>query len=414
MTPYWRDELQTLAAIESPDGCAISFYFQPATPQDRSQRRETIQVKDLVRDALKNLDRTGNHARARADLERILAIADQLHNNHSRAKAIFACAEHDLWKEYDLPPAVGKTTLHVNNRFHLTPIASAVIEVPRATIVLLDRENARILELELDQVTERETIHNELPRRGRSDGFRGYDGGHLERHVDNEAMRHFKEVAERLKGLRTAGQLQPLFVGCRAEVWAEVEPHLHTYVSDSLVSRVDLDPAATTDKIRDEVLLLLEEQRRNEVQGGIHEVLGEAQRNARGSVGLHHVLTSLERGEVQKLFLGRDFNAAIVECGHCGHLDTRRVPKCAVCAQDTREIEDGVRAVLGQALRNSAEIVYVRDDEEFRRAGNIAALLRFRADQNTPAKTATGEPAKVPSGEKVSPADEASGERRAG
>jgi peptide subunit release factor 1 (eRF1) len=393
MTPYWRDELQTLAAIESPEGCAISFYFQPETPEDRSHRREAIQVKDLVRDALKNFERTGNHAAARADLERILATADQLHNNHSRAKAIFACAEHNIWKEYDLPPALGKTTLHVNNRFHLTPIASAVIEVPRTTIVLLDRENARILELELDQVTERETFHDELPRRGRSDGFRGYDGGHLERHVDNEAMRHFKKVAERLKELHAAGQLQSLFVGCRAEVWAEVEPHLHTYVSDALVSRIDLDPSTTTDRIRDEVLRVIEEQRQNEVQGGIREVLGEAQRNARGSVGLHHVLTSLERGEVQKLFIGSNFNASIVECVNCGHLDTRLVKKCAVCAHQTREIEDAVRALLGQALKNSVEIVYVSDDEEFQRAGNIAALLRFRSDQNTPAKTAASDTA---------------------
>jgi hypothetical protein len=379
MTLDWRDELRQLAAIESPHGCAISFYFQPETPQDRSHRQEAIKVKDLVRDALKNLDRTGDHARARADLERILALADQLHNNHSRAKAIFACAEHGIWKEFDLPPAVGRTHLHVNNRFHLTPIASASLDLPRATVLLIDRENARILDLELDQVTERATIHNELPRRGRSDGFRGYDGGHLERHVDNEAMRHFKEV------------------------WSEVEPHLHTYVRDALLSRIDVDPGASLERIREESVRVLEERRRNDVQGAVREVLGEAQRNGRGSVGLHHVLTSLERGEVQKLFLGRQFNASIVECAHCGHLDTRHVKQCAICGKETREIDDAVRALLGHALQGGVEIAYVPDDdEEFQKAGNIAALLRFRADQNTPAKTKTvASETTIPPGERA-------------
>lgn len=402
MTPDWRDELRQLAAIESADGCAISFYFQPGTPPDRSHRQEAITVKDLVRDALKDLDRTCNPARARADLERIQGMADQIHNNHSRAKAIFACAEHGVWKEFDLPPAVGRTHLHVNNRFHLTPIAAAVMDVPRATIVLLDRENARILDLQLDQLTEREVIHDELPRRGRSDGFRGYDGGHLERHVDNEAMRHFKKVTERLKELHAAGRLATLLVGCRPEVWSEIEPHLHTYVRDALLARIDVDPGATLDRVREEGLRVLEERRRNDVQGAVREVLGEAQRNGRGSVGLHHVITSLERGEVQRLFLGRDFNAAIVECAHCGHLDTRHVKKCAVCGQDTREVDDAVRALLGHALKNSVEIAYVDDDEEFQRAGNIAALLRFRADQNTPAKTkSAGSETTTPPGQRA-------------
>lgn len=396
MTPQWRDELRQLAAIESPDGCAISFYFQPATPPDRSHRHETILVKDLVRDAVKNLERTGNHARARADLERILGMADQIHNNHSRAKAIFACAEHGLWKEFDLPPNVGQTGIHVNNRFHLTPMTVAVVDMPQATIVLIDRENARILEFDADQLTQREAFHVELPRRGRSDGFRGYDGGHLERHVDNEAMRHFKTVAERLKELGASGQLPALLVGCRAEVWPEIEPHLHTYVREVLVGRLELDPTATDERIREEALDLLKERRRSQIEGAVREVLGEAQRNGRGSVGLHHVITSLERGEVQTLFIGTNFSASIVECKHCGHLDTRRVEKCAVCGHETREAEDAVRALIGHALKSGVEITYVENDEdapEFEIAGNVAALLRFRADQNTPAKVATSETA---------------------
>lgn len=411
MTPQWRDELRQLAALESPDGCAISFYFQPATPQDKSHRRETILVKDLVRDALKTLDRTGNQAHARADLERILGLADQIHNNHSRAKAIFACAEHGVWKEFDLPPTVGQTTVHVNNRFHLAPLASAVVNVPRATIALIDRENARILDLELDQITVRDAFHDDLPRRGRGDGFRGYDAGRLERHVDNEAMRHFKKIGDRLKDLHAAGQLHALLVGCRAEVWADIEPHLHTYVRDALVSRLDLDPTTSDDRVREEALRVLAARRRSEIEGGVREVLGEAQRDGRGSVGLHHVITSLERGEVQTLFIGENFTASVVECTHCGHLDIRRVDKCAICGKETREAEDAVRALLGHALKSGVDITYVAQDEdnpEFEIAGNIAALLRFRADQNTPAKVAT-DSAKPATGETAASSERAVG-----
>jgi hypothetical protein len=43
-----REEIRRLAQIESPSGCAISFYFQPQAPHDQSHREEVILVKDLV------------------------------------------------------------------------------------------------------------------------------------------------------------------------------------------------------------------------------------------------------------------------------------------------------------------------------------------------------------------------------
>ena len=38
---------------------------------------------------------------------------------------------------------------------------------------------------------------------------------------------------------------------------------------------------------------------------------------------------------------------------------------------------------MGHAIRTGVDLVYISDDEEFDRIGRIAALLRFRADQNT-------------------------------
>jgi peptide subunit release factor 1 (eRF1) len=112
--------------------------------------------------------------------------------------------------------------------------------------------------------------------------------------------------------------------------------------------------------------------------------MGEAQRNGRGSLGLRRVITSLERGEVQTIVIGENFSARAVECKHCGHFDTRMVAACAICGRETRELEDVADALVGHALRRRAEIIYVSEDPEFESRGNIGALLRFRADRNTP------------------------------
>ena len=52
-----RDEIRELAAFQADEtkgACALSFYFQPDPPQDRSHRHEAIVAKDIVKEALKS------------------------------------------------------------------------------------------------------------------------------------------------------------------------------------------------------------------------------------------------------------------------------------------------------------------------------------------------------------------------
>jgi len=55
---------------------------------------------------------------------------------------------------------------------------------------------------------------------------------------------------------------------------------------------------------------------------------------------------------------------------------------CPLCGRSTRELEDVSDGIIPAAIRRDVELLYVRDDPDFDRVGNIAALLRFRADQS--------------------------------
>ncbi|HEX6879459.1 MAG TPA: hypothetical protein VF135_03770, partial [Terriglobales bacterium] len=153
--------------------------------------------------------------------------------------------------------------------------------------------------------------------------------------------------------------------------------------------RFRIDPAtATTEQVKFHVERILDEHLSNRRQGIVHEVLGEAQRNARGAIGLRRVLRSLETGEVQILLLGEHFKAPGYECRNCGHIDMRVVDTCAMCGQPVSEMDDIGDAIIGHAYRNGIEVMYIASDPEFEKAGHIGALLRFRADQNTALKQA--------------------------
>lgn len=387
-----RDTLRQLAEIESKSGHAVSFFYQPPVARDKSHREEQILIKDLVREASESQEKrgrkNGEHG-LRTDLGRIASVGNQLRGNGAHSKAIFACSEQGIWREFNLPAQLPETRLDVNSHFHLKPLVELLSRAPRTCVAIIDREHALIFESSLGELTQSEKILNPQPRRARSDGFKGYDAGHNERHVDNEAMRHFKRVADRLLVRFETGHFDYLVIGCRDELWAEIYPHLHSYLAQRLVGRFSADPASTTQQhILDHVERLIAEREANDRQGLTREVLGGAQRDGLGSVGLRNVLRSLEKGEVQVLLMGHNFSAQASECSNCGHMDTRVSKTCGVCGQDTVEVKDVADSLVRQAILRGVSIVFISDDPDFDRVGNVGALLRFRADQNTAEKMA--------------------------
>ncbi len=380
-----REDIRELAKFQfhEGEGCALSFYFQPQTPQNKSHHGESILAKDLVRNALREAEKNGRDGSARADLQRILDLAANLHGNQARAKAVFACGAKNVWREFDLPPRLPGSQLHVNRRFHLKPLAVLLGAQPRVGVALVDRQRARLFDFRLDELKEREGLFRPLPRHGRSDGFAGYDAGHSQRRVADEALHHFKHVAERLREEAEKGAWEKLILGCHDNNWPELEPHLHPYLRQRLLGRFSSDVAsATHEQIREQASRILGDALDQRRQSLVREVLSQAKSNNRGVTGLRRVLRSLELGEVQTLLAGENYRAHAVECLSCGHLDAHMVPNCPVCSRDMQTLEDVMDAVIPVAIQRDVELFYVKDDPEFDGAGNIAALLRFRADQS--------------------------------
>ena len=381
-----REDIRELAQFRSTaeQAVALSFYFEPGTPQNKSHRAEAILVKELVRHAMREADKLGKNGHARADLDRILALAENLHGNQARAKAVFACGARNYWREFDLPPQLAGTQLFVNRRFHLKPLATLLGAQPRLWVALVDRQKARFFDLRLDELTEREALFRTPPaRQGRSDGFAGYDGGHAQRRADDDTLHHFKDVAGHLQNALEKSLFEKLIIGCQETNWRELEALLHPYVRKRLLGRFSAEVGKmANEQVREQASRVLRDSldsRRHEL---VREALDQAMSNSRGVTGLRRVLRSLELGEIQTLLIGENFAHAAVECTGCGHLDGHIVRFCPACGRETREVPDVCDAIIPIAIRRDIELFYVKDDPQFDNAGNIAALLRFRADQS--------------------------------
>ena len=383
-----REQIRELAEFQDKESCAVSFYFQPSAPRNKAHKEDMILIKDLAREALRSLQGEGKKDGARADMDRILRQSDEWRSNKTHGKAVFACAAQNIWREYDVPASLPSTQLFVDRHFHLKPIAHLLGALPLVGVVLVDRHRVRIFDLRLGELTEREDLFHPLPRRGRSDGFAGYDGGHAQRRAEDEARQHFKNVGESLKAWLEKGVFEKWILACQDAHLSLLEPQLHSYVSQALIGRFHADVGhISRDGIRSHAQQISERwqsDRRRELVG---LALSQARSNRRGVTGLRRVLRSLELGEVQTLLMGENLQAHAVECSGCGHIDAHLVSSCPACGRATQEVVDVGEAILPWVIRREIETFYVKDDPEFDKVGNIAALLRFRSENVQPIST---------------------------
>ncbi len=384
-----REEIRELAAFqadESKNACALSFYFQPDPPQDRSHRSEAIVAKDVVKQALKSAGAQGKNGSLHADLDRVLDFATHL-RGQARGRAVFACSAQNFWKEYELPPRLGTTRIYLQSRFQLRPLAALLGAQPTLCVAVVDRQRARFFDLRLDDLREGASIVHLLSRSGASYGYNGYEAGHAERRVSEEALQHFKAVSERLRTDFERGAWERLIIGCHDVNWPDFESHLHPYVKQRVIGRFSADVASVSnEEIRDRANAVLDKWIGERGVSKVREAIDFAKANGRGVTGLRRVLQALEAGEVQSLFLSENYSAHAVECTHCGHLNAHVVASCVVCGHPTRELADVCDAIIPMAIRRDIELFYLKDVDDLDRAGNIAALLRFRSDQSRTGK----------------------------
>ncbi len=387
-----REQIRELAVFQDEKSCAVSFYYQPSAPRNKAHKEDTILVKDLAREAMRRLESEGKRDCAREDIERVVRLSADLRTNGTHGKAVFACAARHIWREFDVPAALGNTQLFVNRHFHLKPLAHLLGASPLLAVVIVDKHRARIFDLRLGELTEHDDLFHPLSRRGRSDGYGGYDGGHAQRRVEDEVRQHFKNVGGMLKELQEKGVFEKWILACQDAHRPMFESQLHPYVSQTLIGHFNAEVAhVNSDEIRTHAQEILDRWQEERRRDRINLTLSQARSNGRGVTGLRRVLRSLELGEVQTLLIGDNLQAHAVECTRCGHIDAHLVSYCPICGHATQEIVDVGEAILPWVVRRDIETYYVKSDPEFDTVGNIAALLRFRSEKIQPISMAAGE-----------------------
>ncbi len=377
------EDFSELARFWSKEGDAVSIYFQAPTPSEMAHRDEPILAKEKIQQQLSKLQGAGSADRA--DLQRVVETIAQMKGNHRRTKVIFACAGKRFWREYDVPGDFG-LRMEVGHGFALAPLLAQQQTRRRYSIALVDRHQARLFLLEAKQIVEQDPVleAEEGEEKLRTTGAR--KSVHIERKKEERARQHFAYLGDALLHFREHGDFDGLLVGCRDELWPEIEAALHSELKRILVARFAIDPgSATQEEVAAKAQEFIDERERKEEQDLVETVAGAAASDGLGALGLRAVIDSLEKHEVRALLFpdSRDARSRAVSlCSNCQHLREGQVKNCELCGHLMQLFPCAEEALLRHALGRSIDVRMLRyaklpPDQP------IAAWLRFRADRNT-------------------------------
>jgi protein required for attachment to host cells len=308
--------------------------------------------------------------------------------NHDLTKVIFACKELGMWREYDLAGDF-EVRLHAGNAFAIAPLIAEQESRKRYSIVLADRNRARLLLLEARQLTEQsEALEEEDREKIRTTGAR--KSVHLERKKEEQAREHFAIIADRVQHFHEHGDFDRLIVGCRDEMWPEIEAELHEELKRVLVGHFHVDPGlATHEEIVELVQPIVDERDQKEEQELMEKIMGGALAERLGVTGLDRVMEALEKGEVRTLAwtasrdrTGKSESEGTSSCPNCGHLERGKALKCELCATEMHWFARNEEALVRHALGRSLEVRMLRY-AKLPPPDEIGAWLRFQAHHNT-------------------------------
>ncbi len=376
------EELKELAGFWSENGDALSLYFQVRTHRENTHRDDLIVAKETIQQALGKL-RSKSPSKSlvdQTDVQRMLDAVTTIEGNRGRAKVIFACHRRNLWREFDVPGDFD-AHLDVGNALTLAPMLAQQQARRRYCIALADRNRARLLLLEARQISEHSQVLDEDKEKIRTTGAR--KSGHLERKKEKQAREHFAFLAEHLLHFHEHKDYDYLIVGCRDEMWPEIEAELHPDLKRILVGRFLVDPGlATAEEIREKAQEIVDQKDGKDEAELVEKTAGAAAAKGLGAVGLRAVIDALEKGEVRTLLwpegdLQSMHSASL--CENCGHLEAEELPTCELCGRHMRRFAHADEALLRHTLGRGIE---VRRLHRLRLPPphEVAALLRYRVE----------------------------------
>jgi peptide chain release factor subunit 1 len=371
------EALRQLAGFRAQKGCAISLFvdLDPSvspTPGDARTR-----INSLLDEGEKRNDGSKQTHEQRlglkADFERIRQFfSEEFQRDGTRGYAVFCAGLDNLWHTVSLSERV-PDEVKVSQELYLAPLVPLVGRGDGAVVAFVSREQGRLYRLRAGRLDEVADLFEEQPRRHDQGGW---SQARMQRHVDELARDHLKDVAGELETQLRRLQFPRVVVVCPEELKSEFADTLAADARAAVIgwttaaahaSPVDLLAAATP---------VLEEWREQQEVRAVERWQEEAGRNGRASSGWEATLEAASDGRVDCLLFREGAEHAAWVCPGCGRVSVSG-GRCPLDGTEMEERAEGLDLAVHQVLAHGGQVLALRHRRDLDPVGGMGALLRF-------------------------------------
>ena len=377
-TVSW-ETLRDLARFRAENGCAISFYLglDPSvtpTAGDLATRANSLLAGGERSNGANRTDLTHDQrVGLRSDFERIgRYIAEDFDRDGARGLAVFVAGLDNAWTSLPLTEPV-PDEVKVAREFYLAPLVPLVGRGDGALVAVLGRERGHIYRLRAAKLHEIVDRTEEQPRRHDQGGW---SQARMQRHIDELAAEHVREVIDELN--RRVRQLHapPVVIACTEDLRPEVADQLAQETRSALAGWINAEAHVGPAQLLELAAPVLESWRNKRETELLERWREEAGRGGRAASGWAATLEAASDGRVELLLFQEGADHEAWQCRACG----RAAFSDGNCPLDGTRMdrrEEGLDLAVHQTLAHGGTVCAVRHRRDLDPVEGVGALLRY-------------------------------------
>ena len=376
------DDVRTLGQVETRAGCAISLYVDLDPSVTPTAGDVATRVNSLLDEAAKSPEAAredlSHEARQalRADFDRIRNFFDQeFVRDGARGAAVFCGSLDGLWATRALVASVDDA-VHVDRQLLVAPLARLVGRGDGVLIVAAGREQGRFYGLRDGRIEELADLSDRKPRRHDQGGW---SQARMQRHVDELASEHLREVAEELdKRVRALHGDVSVVVFAPEASRAELAGLLSHEAQGAVAGWAHAEAHAAPTELLELALPVLETVRERQADQLLERWREEAGRGARASTGWAATLEAASDGRIETLLVAQGAEREAWRCPRCGRASAAE-GECPLDGTPMERVAAGLDLAVRRTVSHGGTVMVVDPDEtpDLGPAEGIGALLRF-------------------------------------
>lgn len=357
-------ELQELAGFESKGSAVLSLFLNTDLKQ---------QPKEQCKLVLRNLlEQVGGPA-SEKDVAKVERFFELEYDWQARSVAVFSLAERKLWRVYPLMVPV-TSDVHIGDRLYLKPLTQLLDEHDRYGVVLIDRESARFLLINLGQIEEKsEWIGRDLKHHKQG----GFAASRYQRHVNRQAEQNLKLAAEATIRFCKESRCSGIILGGSDETLPQFQAMLPKVLQKQIIGTIGMDMAASATEVMHRSTELIQEEEHRRKQKLVDDMITATAKGAGAVTGLADSFYVAHEGRVHTLIVERDFEADGYLCDGCNYVSAEPIAKCPFCGGKPQLVHGAVNRVIQRVIEAGGKVETVRGSEALAKAGHIGAILRY-------------------------------------